>query len=392
MPNSPGVRIDLLTWQNAVLEMIARGEAIERVLGELSLGVETLIPGAIAGVTVVDRAAHVFESAVFPSLDPAYAAALPGLRVADKPGSCALAVYNGEIITSPDIACDSRFQEEWRTLNLQHGIRSIQSRPILASDGASLGTFVVGFREFRAPEAFDNSVVEAGADLAALALSRFRADQRHDLLISELQHRNRNIFAAVGALAYFTYKSVGSAGEFRKALDGRLAALRHAQSLALQRTGADLGALFREILAPYGAEGRITMAGPSVALTPDAAEAFSLTVHELATNAAKYGALSLEQGALSINWRITSEPDGEPAFALTWSERGGPRVSPPAKVGFGRRTIERSLAQNIDGKVSLDFAPAGLRCVIEAPLHRLSGEDESIVPAAPHAPSAMAAG
>lgn len=387
-----GDRIGLLTLQNSVLAMVARGDAIERVLGELSLGVEKLVPGAVAGVTIVDRAARVFEGAVFPSLDPAYAAALPGLRVADKPGSCALAVYNGEIITSPDIAGDMRFQEEWRKLNLQHGIRSIQSRPILASDGTSLGTFVVGFRELRAPEAFDNIVVEAGAELAATALRRYRADQRHDLLISELQHRNRNIFAAVSALAYFTYKGASSPAEFRRALDGRLSALRHAQSLALRRSGADLTALFREILAPYGADGRITMTGPSVSLTPDAAEAFSLTINELATNAAKYGALSLEQGTLSIKWRVAPDPSGEPSFTLTWSERGGPPVSPPAKAGFGRRTIERSLAQNVEGKVTLEFAPTGLCCVIVAPLNRLSNADAGIVPATPHESSAMAAG
>src|SRR4051794_34758023 len=118
----------------AVLESIARNDPVQSTLNELCRQIERLVPGAIAGVCVLDRAARVFEDAFFPSLAPTFAEGIRGARVVERPGSCALAIYNGVVVTSTDIGADKRFRDEWCGLNLRHEIRSIQSRPVFSPD------------------------------------------------------------------------------------------------------------------------------------------------------------------------------------------------------------------------------------------------------------------
>ncbi len=371
----------ILTTQIRILEMIARGEPTDRVLRELCIGIERLVPDAVAGVTVLDRAARSFELAIFPSLEK-FESAIPGLRVANRPGSCAVAIYFGEIVTSDDIANDTRFQDEWRELNLAHGIRAIQSRPVFSPEGTSLGTFVLGYRELRKAAEFDEEIVALGTNLAGLALTRHRSEQQHELLIGELQHRTRNLFSTIGALVYFTLQGNPDAREFRKVFEGRLSALSRAHSLALHHWDTDLRSLIMDIVAPYGGAERVSASGPTIKLAPDAAVAFSLATHELATNAAKYGALSNTAGKLHITWDVKRHDSGERMFRLQWAEHGGPLLAAPkpAKAGFGRTAIEKSLAQAVDGVVVLDFPPQGLVCTIEAPLTDRLGQSASTTP------------
>lgn len=355
--------------QSEILEMIVRSDTAEGALGELCARVEQLVPGAIAGITVLDRAAHTFERAIFPSLKATFANGVRGMRVADRPGSCALAIHDNRIVTCDDIAADSRFSPEWRTLNLDHGVRSIQSRPVLATDGAPLGTFVLAFQEPRAATAFDEEVAALGAHLAGLALTHYRRAQQHELLIGELQHRMRNLFSSIGALVYLTLQANPEPKQFQRVFEGRLSALARAHSLVLQRSGADLASLIAEILAPYGGAPRVEVNGPPIKLAPEAAVAFSLATHELATNASKYGALSSREGKLQVTWGVQQDAGGKNIFHLQWAERGGPTLAAPTgKSGFGRSAIEQSLAQAVDGVVKLEFPPQGLICTIEAPL------------------------
>ena len=237
--------------QVAILEMIARGAPIDAVLADICTWVERLISGSVVGVTVLDRAARSFERAIFPSLGPTFENVIPGLRVADRPGSCAVAVYHGEVVTSDDIAADERFRNEWRLLNREHGVQSIQSRPVFACDGTSLGTFVIGFRERRPAAAFDEEAAAVGAHLTGLALTRHRAEQEQQLLIGELEHRTRNLFSSIGSLVYFTLQANPDPSQFKKVFEGRLAALSRAHSLVLQREGADLAGLITDIPVSY---------------------------------------------------------------------------------------------------------------------------------------------
>jgi two-component sensor histidine kinase len=367
-----------------VLESIARATPIAEVLSDLCTGTERLVPHAVVGISILDRAACVFESAVFPSLGESFEAGIRGARVADKPGTCAVAIHNGELVTSEDVADDGRFWNEWRALNLQHGVRAIQSRPFFSPDGIALGTFVVGFREPAPRTAFDKDVFALGAHLAGLALSRYRDDERARMLIGELQHRSRNQFAVIEAIMQLSLQGSASLDDFKNVFRGRLAALVHAQRLATDRSGAEFTALVEAILAPYLRPG-VTIDGPPLTLTADAAAAFALSLHELATNAAKYGALTGDDGRLAVTWHV--EP-GVTAlagrFKLLWQESDGPPVAPPTKSGFGTRTIERNLAHAVDAKVSLDFRPEGFVCSIDAPAERMLTTDPMNWSAAPN--------
>jgi two-component sensor histidine kinase len=116
---------------------------------------------------------------------------------------------------------------------------------------------------------------------------------------------------------------------------------------------------------------RLEMAGEPIRLTPKAALTLSMAMHELATNAVKYGALSNDAGCVRIEWNVVS--DGRPAFRLRWSESDGPPVSVPDRRGFGSRLIEHGLAHDLAGEVRLDFRQQGLVCTIEAPLGEVAG-------------------
>ncbi len=189
------------------------------------------------------------------------------------------------------------------------------------------------------------------------------------LLIGELNHRVKNTLATVQSIAAQTLRESATIPEARRALDARLLALASAHDVLTR--GYWEGALIRDIVAgslgAYGAKGeesRISLEGPDILLLPRAALALAMALHELATNAAKYGALSNAAGRVELRWAIV---DGN-CLSLKWTEKGGPLVNAPQKRGFGTRLIEYGLAQDLGAEIRLDFAPAGLICSINAPL------------------------
>src|SRR5512134_1585813 len=182
----------LLKSKIHILEMIAGGAPAEETLAELARATEAMLAGAIVGVTILDRAAEVFESAVFPSIPGSFTEGLKGARVSARPGSCALAIYQGNIVVAEDIASDPRFLDGWKALSLEHGIAAIQSRPIRAANGAYLGTLVIGFPKHRALSDAEEEAAQIAVHLAGLALTRRRSERQQELLVGELQHRIRN--------------------------------------------------------------------------------------------------------------------------------------------------------------------------------------------------------
>jgi len=190
------------------------------------------------------------------------------------------------------------------------------------------------------------------------------AEERQQLLQAELQHRVKNTLAMVQAIASQTFREAGP--EEREAFTARLIALGSAHDLLTQANWAraSLRDVVSAALLPHAsAEGRFEVAGPDFELASKPALGLSLALHELATNAAKYGALSGEEGHIAIAWEIA-----ENNLRFRWTETGGPFVSPPNHKGFGSRLIERSLAADFRGRVRLDFRAEGLVCDIEAPL------------------------
>jgi PAS domain S-box-containing protein len=203
-----------------------------------------------------------------------------------------------------------------------------------------------------------------GADVT----DRVRAEARQKLLLDELNHRVKNTLATVQAIAAQTIRGAGDPKAFLEAFESRLIALSATHDLLTDRNWAS--ASLRDVVAmelrPYAPD-RYRLEGPEVELKPAAALALGLLFHELATNAAKYGALGQAGGGVELGWSVAHTGDGA-QLVLDWVERGGPPVAPPTGRGFGSRLIERSLNGALGGRATLDFAAAGLRCRVELPM------------------------
>jgi PAS domain S-box-containing protein len=191
-------------------------------------------------------------------------------------------------------------------------------------------------------------------------------------LLDELNHRTQNTLATVLAIAKQTLASAAD-GEMVGVFEGRVLALSKAQAL-LGRTSWDrvgLRDVIDRILEPFGLHDlpteRFRAAGDDVRLQPKAALSLAMVFHELATNAAKYGALSTDAGRVNIAWQVEPFSEGN-GMRLLWKESGGPPVSPPGRKGFGSRLIERGLAQELNGEVRLVYDPTGVSCHIAMPL------------------------
>lgn len=199
--------------------------------------------------------------------------------------------------------------------------------------------------------------------------ARKRSEEHTALLLGELDHRVKNILSIISSVIAQTLKTSPSPGAFAAAMEGRITAIARAHSLLTDggRGAALLGELVRTELAPYDrATTSISIAGPPVALTPKAGLAMAMAIHELAGNAAKYGALSASGGQLAITWSVDDKATGMLDFC--WIETGGPSIAePPKRRGFGTTLIERTLSHEFDATVKREFPPSGLRCSISIP-------------------------
>ncbi len=195
---------------------------------------------------------------------------------------------------------------------------------------------------------------------------RQRADAQRELLLAELNHRVKNTLAVVQAMANQTFRGV--AREPRQAFENRLLALAAAHNLltASNWENAALWDIARDALhADDVYQSRVDISGPRVLLPPREALAVAMALHELTTNAVKYGALSNDKGRVALAW---SRGGGDaPLLRIDWNESGGPPVEAPSRRGFGSVLLERSLQEDLRGTVELDYRPAGLSCVIELP-------------------------
>lgn len=199
---------------------------------------------------------------------------------------------------------------------------------------------------------------------------RKRSEEHRELLIHELNHRVKNTLATVQSIASQSLRNADAMEEARSAMEARLLALSRAHDVLTRENweGAGLLEIVREAMAPYRheRETRIHIEGPDIRLSPRMALAIAMALQELATNAVKYGALSNENGQVRIAWSVNDAP--EKRLHLTWSETNGPTVEIPRRRGFGTRLIERSLAQDLHGKATIDFARTGIVCTVDAPI------------------------
>ena len=191
---------------------------------------------------------------------------------------------------------------------------------------------------------------------------RKEADERQVLLAREVDHRARNALAVIQSIIRLTRAK--SVEEYVQAIEGRIKALARAHTLLSDSRwrGADLATLVGEELAPYRASDKIQYNGPDISLQPATAQGLALALHELATNAAKHGALSSPAGKVSLEWALDSD-----ALILRWSEEDGPRIFEPSSRSFGLKVIVASIEQQLGGKAAFDWNPEGLRCAFAIP-------------------------
>jgi two-component sensor histidine kinase len=202
-----------------------------------------------------------------------------------------------------------------------------------------------------------------------MATTIARGEMLHDLLVEELNHRVKNTLAILQSIATQTFRSASRAE--REKFEGRLGALAEAHNLLSQEKwqGSDLRDVVGRVLQPYLLSNpeRIRMAGPAVPLSPRLAVVLSMIVHEIATNAAKYGALSNETGTVTLDWEIGAAHAGR-ELRMIWTEAGGPHVVAPIQRGFGSRLIERSARDQLGGQATVDFLPRGVVCTVTCAL------------------------
>jgi PAS domain S-box-containing protein len=197
-------------------------------------------------------------------------------------------------------------------------------------------------------------------------------EQRQKLLMDELNHRVKNTLATVQSLAAQTARAARTPAAFRERFEGRLIALSkaHDQLTVHHWESADLRELLSGSLAPYTGAGseRIILRGEDIVLRPRAVLTLAMAIHELTTNAAKYGALSVPGGRIEIHWQPLSGEKGRTQLRIDWIEQGGPLVAVPDQRGFGSKLIEGSIAAELGGTARMIFAPEGLRCEIVIPM------------------------
>jgi two-component sensor histidine kinase len=193
---------------------------------------------------------------------------------------------------------------------------------------------------------------------------RKRSEEHIAILAREAEHRAKNILATVQATVHLSQSD--TADGLKHAIEGRIQALANVHRLFVESrwTGAELRSLVSQELSPYGRDGetRMRIDGPTILLKPDTAQTIDITLHELATNAAKYGALSVPTGKVLVEWLLA--PDGR--VVVRWTETDGPPVSPPTRRGFGTHVMESMIGQ-MHGDMHFDWRAEGLACEVTMP-------------------------
>lgn len=249
------------------------------------------------------------------------------------------------------------------------GIRAMQTTPLISRDGQLLGMLSTYWRQIHAPGDRDLRLLDVLARQAADLMERTLAVEHSQLLLGEINHRAKNMLAVVQAMVRQTARK-SDPETFIRQFSERLASLAASQDLLVRNDwhGVEIGDLLPSQLSHLGelVGSRVRFSGPSLRLTPAAAQTLGMALHELGTNAAKHGALVSQRGRVEVGWRLVDTPD-QPRFILEWREKDGPPVAAPVRRGFGCSVMVRSVEHALDAEVDLAFAEAGLSWTVAAP-------------------------
>lgn len=255
-----------------------------------------------------------------------------------------------------------------------HGFGSAFAFPVM-SQGRIAAVLEFFGAENAEPDAELMLTVRTLGEQVGRVLERKRTEERQRLLINELNHRVKNTLAVVQSVANQSFRGNAADPAAKADFERRLQALAAAHDVLSAESwrSASMTEVVRKSVSGCGAfEERVRLDGPELQVSPRAAVSLAMALHELCTNAVKYGALSNDQGAIGISWGTDGEAD-EPRFWLEWREQDGPPVTPPSRRGFGTRMIERVLAAELSGTAEMRFEPDGLTCRIDAPFPSADG-------------------
>jgi two-component sensor histidine kinase len=272
---------------------------------------------------------------------------------------------SGGPVTVIDLKSETRFNSP--ALLHDHGVTSGVSVPIAGRDGRAYGVLGAHTVKRRRFEEYDVSFLAAIANVIAGAIQRRQLDQRQELMIRELRHRSGNLFSQLLALFSQTAKTSRSVPDLVTKYEARVLALAGAHRLITEGgwKATSLTDLLRALLGPY--LDRISLEGPDVFLEPDPSFALSTALHELATNASRYGSLSGQRGRLDLSWLVSRTAQGL-TLALDWKESGGPAPKRGRRPGFGTRLITMVIERQLNGEVHPTFTPRGLDVRLVVPL------------------------
>ncbi len=226
----------------------------------------------------------------------------------------------------------------------------------------------VPFMPYASPLFDPNGQLVGAVNILVDITERKRSEERQKLLIDELNHRVKNTLATVQSIAAQTIKSAAEPQAFRKAFEGRLAALSRAHDLLTHSRweGASIMDVMQAAFTPFG-NSRVALKGSEAMLRPTGVLSLGMVLHELATNASKYGALSNADGRVAVTWGVETDLE-RPSLRIVWEEIGGPPVDVPKRTGFGTQLIERSVTRELGGEASVEYRPEGLVCRLAMPM------------------------
>jgi two-component sensor histidine kinase len=360
-------QLALVRAENHILSRIAEDVEVREALELICRAAEAYSGNSIlASVLLLDADGQHLRQGAAPSLPADYNARVDGLRIGPAAGSCGTAAYRKEPVYVTDIATDPIWAD-YRDLALDHGLRACWSVPIISKSHGLMGTFAVYHREKGSPADDERETINLLMRIAMLAIEHDRNMRFKELLVDELIHRVKNIFAVVQALASNSLRDRCDEDAY-EAFEARLRAMADTQTLLTQSNWSSV--YFRDlaekiVVAPFASMKKcIRLNGPNIKVPADFTLSLALSLHELSTNAAKYGALAADKGQVDIQWGLSPSGERQPEFFLVWSESGGPITKPPTRTGFGTRMIKSSFPA---GKVQLDFRSEGLKCEIRVP-------------------------
>ena len=371
-----------------ILQQIRRGERIEHYetvrrrkdggLIDVSLTVSPIrnAQGKIIGASKIARditkrkreinAALLLASIVETSDDAIISKTLDGIIISWNKGAERIFGYMAEEIIGKSIKVliPQEYHEEEDTIldRLRRGERIEHYETIRQRKHGSLINISLTVSPVKDPQ----GKIVGASKIARDITERKRIEAQISLLAREAEHRTKNILATVQATVHLTQSE--TIDEFKSAIEGRIQALANVHALFVESRweGAHLNDLVTQELSPYcqDVEARTRIEGPDLLLEPYAAQTIAITLHELATNAAKYGALSVPDGRVHVAWS-----GGEKAhLILRWTETGGPLVTSPTRKGFGTRVMERMIREQLKGKMQFDWRAEGLVCEIVLPV------------------------